>query len=262
MDADGHSVDDGVAEGIPVVVLYFLLRILFCYEQDIVREILRCLSREGHTVVVDSAGRCDEEPDGLYPTDLPLTVSERGQWGNVYLLLDISVLQRIPAIQRGSQWTGRIEDLPDGPLEIVGSNKYEEDGYAGDWEGSGYGACASIRTERSHLMWDGSHVVMPLEDFQMESSGYSHCSCNGASTSCELTGSGCSVEVADLERWLYNADVPPSVLSGTIVEETDHSTCAENNACMRAMQDVLGYDVVVRFSFPFTIADVFPDIAR
>ncbi len=155
-----------------------------------------------------------------------------------------------------------LDDLPDGPLEIVSSHEYVEDGYAGFWEGSGNGACASIRTERARLMWDDSHVVMPLEDFQMESSCYSHCSCNGASTSCGLTGDGSDVDVADLERWLYNADIPPSVLSGTIVTETDQSTTAENESCRQAVEDLVGYDVIVRFGLQFTFADVFPDISH
>jgi hypothetical protein len=157
------------------VLLHLLMKRFFFYERDIVKNVIDHLHGTSfHIVEIDQFMR---------PTTLALSTSDRNPDCDVYVIVNINIFG-----------CDRMSDLSE---EIVVKTRhlYEEDGSAGSYEGSGYGAHAGIRTTRDSLILynndddddDDVLVMVPLEDFWMQCMGYSHCSCYGASTACGLS---------------------------------------------------------------------------
>lgn len=153
---------------------------------------------------------------------------------NVYCLLLSNLLNNSNILNRLE--SGVLESRP----------MYVEDGTAGSWEGSGYGARLTINVPdecrdihlRTYSIDGYESIMVPLSWISMSSSGYNHCSCYGPSEACELTSQS-DVSLREIEQWLTGADLVKSSLSGAFVPEEDCNIIAENTACAEAFEEFL-----------------------
>ena len=215
------------------VIRLFLVK-LYYHEPNLFRFIVEILGNKIEWVELD-------------PGALTLTPQQRYWPFIVYL----SVIYNIP---------DDFEHPKEG-YDFKSDGCYIEDGSAGAWEGSGYGSMTKIEVgpndvDEILICEDDDEIkflAVPINFIKMASSSYSHCSCYGAVTACDLSDSDyCDLTPAEIEEFITDADYPRSTLGGELVQTTDQYELASSESRRDAFEELCA----TRLGFSFDSGDL------
>jgi hypothetical protein len=165
--------------------------------------------------------------------------------GNSYEDLDEEIL-----IEFESRKYGWVEEPTEGSFHYQ-ETAYNEDGTAGSWEGSGAAAQFTISpfepvdptsVSSSTEMDDPDSKLVPITSCNLETVGYSHCSCYGAETATEFSDYSSVSEILNNILYFTGIDFTKTRLSqqqgSECVYRHDLSQTSYETAQIESIQEV------------------------
>ena len=152
---------------------------------------------------------------------------------DLYVILDDNILNTLDLTQETVVYNSNV--------------CYEEDGTAGAYEGSGYGFVIGFKVDVKDICIDNGINYIPFDSITYDSSSYSHCSCYGASTACDIEESPTlTLSIPGFVDLYTRRDSTLSKMANNYVKMTCPYELAECEAFSEAWYEVFDWKIYQR----------------